>query len=106
MGAILAQQRPSATTNTTLYTVPAAYKAAVNIKAINTSTTASAIRIGIQTASGAVSNIDYVVYDYSLPGDGLPLILTGEILPASTNVFVYTANATVNFHLSGQLEPA
>jgi hypothetical protein len=106
MPAILARSRPVVNVDTTLYTVPASKKFTGTMRATNTGTAPAKIRIGVQSVSGAVTDIDYFFYDYVLQADGLPLVLTGEAYPALARIIVRTDVATVNFHITGLEGPA
>lgn len=98
---LLNSTRPAATTETTLYTVPSAYKAVVNIYATNVSGTIDAqIRVGVQSSVGAFAAKDYIVYDLSLAQNEY-WERTGIALTSNQSIRVYTDVATVNFHCNG-----
>ena len=99
---LLASVRPSATTETALYAVPAAKKAVVNITVINTGTVRARIRIGQKTTNTTLAAADQIyAYDYVIsPGDP-PFQVTGIALTALQALRVYTDVATVNFHVNG-----
>lgn len=97
---ILGKVKPNATTNTTLYTVPASTQAVVNVKIANQSSTASAIRIAVVLSGGSVAATDYMIYDYTLEGNQT-LEMSGIALNAGEFIVTYTANNTVSFVATG-----
>ena len=103
---LLASVRPAATTETVLYTVPAAKKAIVNIYAVNVNTFVPAkIRLGIQAISGAFASKDYEIYDLELAQNEF-WERTGIPLSSGQSIRIYTDLATVNFHVNGLEETA
>ena len=99
---LLASIRPTATTETVLYTVPASKKSVVNITYNNTNSSAvSYIRIGVQEAAGAFASKDYIVYDLIVYPNGSPGQITGIVLSQNQSIRVYVSAATVNFHCNG-----
>jgi hypothetical protein len=96
---VLGQSALSATTLTTVYTVPASTLAVVNINIVNRSTSSTAdVRIALaSTATPAVS--EYIEYDATVPARGV-LERTGIALQATENVVVYasTANCSVSVY--------
>jgi hypothetical protein len=105
---LLASLRPTATTETVLYTVPASTQAMVNVYAMNMiGTTAAKIRVGVQDTAGAFASKDYRFYDFVLDVTGGPVeLMTGVPLDADQSIRVYTDVATVNFHVDGCEETA
>lgn len=96
---ILGQSALSATTLTTVYTVPASTLAVVNINVVNRSTSATAdVRIAL-AATATPTNAEYIEYDGTIPARGV-LERTGVALQATKNVVVYasTANCSVNVY--------
>ena len=64
---ILGHAALSATTNTTIYTVPASTHAVVNINVLNRSATdAVTVRLAI-SSTGTPGNAEYIEYDVSVP---------------------------------------
>jgi len=96
---ILGQSALSATTLTTVYTVPASTVAVANITVLNRSS-ASPASVRIALASGATpTDNEYIEYDASIPINGV-LERTGIVLNASKRVVVYasTANTSVSVY--------
>lgn len=88
---ILGQSAPSATTNTTVYTVPAATVATFNVSICNTSSASIAVRLAL-AASGTPSTSEYIEYDAAIPPNGV-LERGGIVANATKNVVVYAAAA-------------
>ena len=97
---ILGQSAPSATTDTSVYTVPASTLAVVNVMIINRSAANPAdVRIAL-AASGTPNNEEYIEYDVSVPPKGV-LERTGMALQASKSVIVYTSTADTSVTVTG-----
>ena len=96
---VLGQSALSATTLTTVYTVPASTLAVVNINIVNRSTSATAdVRVALAaTATPGVS--EYIEFDATIPARGV-LERTGIALQATKKVVVYasTANCSANVY--------
>ena len=96
---VLGQSALSATTLTTVYTVPASTLAVVNINIVNRSTSATAdVRVALAaTATPGVS--EYIEFDATIPARGV-LERTGIALQATEKVVVYasTANCSANVY--------
>jgi len=101
---LLASLRPSASSQTELYTVPPGKKAVLNIYAVNViAATPAKIRVGIQAAEGSFSDEDYEVYDLELANNEF-WEKTGIALTENQSIRVYVDEATVNFHVNGIIE--
>lgn len=101
---LLASVRPTATTETNVYTVPASYKAIVNLTFMAANVGAVGpvyIRVGVQDAAGAFVDKDYLLYDYPVFGGQMPEQITGIALTAGESIRVYVSAAVVNFHVNG-----
>ena len=96
---VLGQSALSATTLTTVYTVPASTLAVVNINIVNRSASATAdVRVALAaTATPGVS--EYIEFDATIPARGV-LERTGIALQATEKVVVYasTANCSANVY--------
>lgn len=96
---ILGQAALSATTNTTVYTVPASTLSVVNINIVNRSTSASAdVRVAL-ASTATPQNSEFIEYDATIPPRGV-LERTGVAMNATEKVVVYasTANCSVNVY--------
>jgi len=97
---ILGQSSPSATTLTTLYTVPASTQANVNLFICNNSIIDTTIRISIVKSGGSTSNEEYIAYDMKISRD-YPINITGIALATGDFIQVYATLATVTFTATG-----
>jgi len=99
---VLGQSAPSATTATTLYTVPAATTAVVStITACNRGATDGTYRIAVRPAGAALANQHYLSYDAPLPAASSDMITVGLTLAATDVVTVYASSANFSFALYG-----
>ena len=88
---ILGQSAPSATTNTTVYTVPAATVATFNISICNTSSSGISVQVAL-AASGTPSTSEYIECNATIPANGV-LERGGIVANATKNVVVYASAA-------------
>lgn len=96
---ILGQAALSATTNTTVYTVPASTLAVVNINVVNRSPSATAaVRVAL-ASTATPQNSEWIEFDSIIPTNGV-LERTGIAMNAAERVVVYasTANCSVNVY--------
>jgi hypothetical protein len=89
----------AATTNTTLYTVPASKVATINFNLVNTNATAAKVRVAI-SSTGTPGAAEWVEYDAYLqpagdPSNGNVLERSGFVVEAGKNVVVYSDTAGV-----------
>jgi len=99
---VLGQSAPSATTATTLYTVPAATSAVVSTLAVcNRATTAATYRVAVRPAGAALASQHYVAYDATLPGLATDTLTLGVTLAATDVITVYASTANLSFNLFG-----
>tara|TARA_B100001996_G_C18387956_1_gene487998 strand:- start:327 stop:647 length:321 start_codon:yes stop_codon:yes gene_type:complete len=97
---ILGQSAPSATTNTSVYTVPANTLSVVNVSVLNRSPSATAdVRIAL--ASGASpSTGEYIEYDITVPPKGI-IERTGLALQAGKIVVAYCSTGDTSVTVTG-----
>lgn len=95
---ILGQSKPSAITNTTLYTVPAATQANVNLFIANQGSGEDQVRVAISTAGPAAA--DYILYDQSVAAYS-SLQITGIALAATNFITIYSTNGNTSFVATG-----
>jgi hypothetical protein len=102
---VLGQSNPSATTVTTLYTVPSATNTVVStIVVANQAATAGTYRIIVQPAadvSGTILAKQYIAYDSAITANNSTMITIGLTLAASDVVKVYASSATMSFSVFG-----
>lgn len=99
---VLGQVNPSATTATTLYTVPAGKTAVVSTLVVaNLAATAATFRIAIRVAGSALSNEEYIAYDVALNGNDSTALTLGITLAATDVITVYASSANIAFNAFG-----
>jgi len=94
----------AATTNTTVYTVPATKVATINFNIVNTAASAAKVRVAI-SATGTPGAAEWVEYDVYLqpagdPSNGNVLERSGFVAEAAKNLVVFsdTAGVVVRAH--------
>lgn len=99
---VLGQSAPSATTNTDIYTVPAATSAVVStISVCNRANAASTYRIAIRPAGAAIANQHYVTYDAVIAANDTVNLTLGITLATTDVITVYAATANFSFSVFG-----
>jgi hypothetical protein len=99
---VLGQVNPSATTATTLYTVPASTQSIVSTLTVtNQTATAGTYRISLRVAAAADNAKQYIAYDVSLPGNATDTLTLGVTLGATDVITVYASAATFSFNAFG-----
>lgn len=99
---VLGQVAPSATTATTLYTVPAATQTVVSTLIVaNRAASAATYRIAIRPDAATLANEHYIAYDVTVgAGDSTTLTL-GLTIDASDVITIYASTADLTFSLFG-----
>ena len=99
---VLGQVNPSATTNTTLYTVPSSTQAIVStISVCNLAGTAATFRIAVRPAGAAIANEDYIVYGATVPASDATFFTLGLTLGATDVITVFASSANLAFNAYG-----
>jgi hypothetical protein len=99
---VLGQLAPSATTLSTLYTVPSATSTVCSTLVIaNTGTTASTARVAIRPAGEAINTKHYIVYDVIVNTNDSVFLTLGLSLATTDVVTVYASQANLSFSLFG-----
>ena len=99
---VLGQSSPAATTETDLYTVPAATSAvASSVIVCNRSAVLSTFRISIAVGGGATTNKDYIYYDLPIGANDTFIATIGVTLATGDIVRVYSSNTNLSFSLYG-----
>ena len=99
---IIGQSAPAATTETDLYTVPAATETIVStIVVANRSATDATFRISIAPNGAATANSHYIAYDLSCGGNGINAFTFGITLDATDKIRVYASSADLTFSAFG-----
>lgn len=89
----------SATTNTTVYTVPSGKTASLSISVCNRGVTAVSVRIAL-SATGTPSAGEWIEYDVSIPATGV-LERSGIVLDTGKLVVAYSSAANVSVVVYG-----
>jgi len=99
---VLGQNNPSATTLTTLYTVPASTSTVVSsITVANLAASSATFRIAVRPAGESIANKHYIAYDVTIAAlDTLTLTL-GLTLATTDVISVYASTATMAFSAYG-----
>lgn len=98
---VLGQSNPSATTLTTLYTVPAATEAVASTMTICNLGAATTVRVAVRPAGAAIANQQYIVYDNFINNNDTMFLTLGIALSTTDVVSVYAGTANVAFNLFG-----
>ena len=99
---VLGQSNPSATTLTTLYTVPSAKEAVVStISVANLTATAATFRIAVRPAGASIANQHYIGYDITVGASDSTLITVGITMAATDVLSVYASTANLAFSAFG-----
>jgi hypothetical protein len=99
---VLGQSSPSATTLTTLYTVPASTQAVCSTLSVcNTTGAAITYRIAVRPAGASIATQHYLAYDASVAANDSVLLTLGIALAATDVVSVYASGTNLAFSLFG-----
>lgn len=99
---VLAQSNPSATTATTLYTVPSATSAVIStITVCNQAASAGSFRIAVRPAGAALAAQHYVAYDVAIAANDTTALTLGLTLATTDVVTIYASSATMSFNAYG-----
>ena len=99
---VLGQVNPSATTATTLYTVPSAKSAVVSSLTIcNQAASAATFRIAVRPAGATLAAVHYVAYDVTVGASDTTALTLGLTLATTDVITVYASTATLSFHAYG-----
>jgi hypothetical protein len=99
---VLGQVAPSATTATTLDTVPSATQCVVStIVVCNRAATAATFRVAVRPAGATLSNEHYIAYDSTIAANDIVALTMGITLAATDVVTVYASTANLSFSAFG-----
>ena len=99
---VLGQSNPSATTATTLYTVPASTATVIStITVANLAGSSATYRISVRPAAAAQTNAMYIAYDVTVGANDTTTLTLGITLATTDVVTVYASTATVAFNAYG-----
>jgi hypothetical protein len=99
---VLGQSAPSATTDTTLYTVPSATQSVIStITVCNRAATIATYRISVRPDGASLANQHYVAYDVELLPYSTAALTLGITVDASDIIEVYGSTADLTFNAFG-----
>jgi len=99
---VLGQVNPSATTATTLYTVPASTSTVIStITVANLAGSAATFRISVRPAGAAQTNAMYIAYDVTVGATDTTTLTLGLTLATTDVVTVYASTANLAFNAYG-----
>jgi hypothetical protein len=98
---ILGQSNPSATTDDTLYTVPAATSAVVSTISVANLGTSGTFRIAIRPAGASIANSHYIAYDVALNANDSMMFTLGVSIAATDVITVRASNTSFAFAAFG-----
>lgn len=99
---VLGQSAPSATTATTLYTVPASTQAVVStITVCNRGSSSGTYRVAVRPAGASLANQHYLAYDVSLVAKATDTFTLGVTVEATDVITVYASSADFSFSAFG-----
>ncbi len=99
---VLGQSAPSATTLTTLYTVPSARSATISTLVVcNRSATSATFRVSVSVAGVADATQQYLYYDQTLEANSTFTITLGITLSTADVIRVYASTANFSFNIFG-----
>lgn len=99
---VLGQSAPSATTNTDLYTVPAATTAVCSTLVVtNRGAISSGFRVAVRPGGATLANVHYIIYDNGLAANEAVFLTIGITLAATDVITVYSSTANMTFSLYG-----
>lgn len=99
---VLGQSNPSATTATTLYTVPSATQTVLSTLVVaNTAASAATYRIAVRVAGASLATNQYIAYDVAIAANDSTALTLGISLGATDVITVYASTANLVFTAFG-----
>ena len=99
---VLGQSSPSATTNTSLYTVPSSTSTVVStVTVCNQASTAGTFRIAIRPAGASIASLHYLAYDTPIAANDTIALTLGITLATTDVLTIYASSATMSFAAFG-----
>jgi glucose-6-phosphate dehydrogenase assembly protein OpcA len=95
---VLGTSNPSATTATTLYTVPSLASAIVStINVCNQAAATASFRIAIRPGGATLAANHYIAYDIVIPANDSIALTLGITLATTDVITIYASSATMSF---------
>lgn len=99
---VLGQSNPSATTATTLYTVPSATSTVVSsITICNQAAAAGNYRIAIRPAGATLATVHYIAYGVVIAANDTTVLTLGITLAATDVITIYASSTSFSFSAFG-----
>ena len=99
---VLGQSNPSATTATTLYTVPSATSTVVSsITICNQAAAAGSYRIAIRPAGATLATQHYIAYGVVIAANDTTVLTLGITLATTDVITVYASSTSFSFSAFG-----
>lgn len=99
---VLGQSAPSATTDTNVYTVPAATEAVISTIIIaNRAVTAGSFRIAVRPNGESIANKHYIAYDVPIAANDSTTLTLGITVDATDVITVYCSSASMSVNIFG-----
>lgn len=99
---VLGQSAPSATTLTSLYTVPSATTAVISsIVICNRDASSATYRIAVRPDGAAIANSQYIAYDVTVGASDSTVLTLGITMDATDVLSVYASTANLTFSAFG-----
>jgi glucose-6-phosphate dehydrogenase assembly protein OpcA len=99
---VLGQSNPSATTATTLYTVPSSTSTVVSsITICNQAAAAGSYRIAIRPAGATLATVHYIAYDVVIAANDTTVLTLGITLATTDVITVYASTTSFSFSAFG-----
>ena len=99
---VLGQSAPSATTNTDVYTVPAATETVISTVIIaNRAATAGTFRLAVRPNGAAIADQHYLAYDIPIAANDSTTLTLGITVDATDVITFYASSANMSINLFG-----
>lgn len=98
---VLGQVNPAATTNTTLYTVPASTSTVASTLSICNLGATTTVNVAVRPAGAVLANTHYVLYNTPVQTQDTLFLTVGLSLATTDVVTVYAGTANIAFSLYG-----
>lgn len=99
---VLGQVAPSATTTTTLYTVPSAKSVVIStISIVNRGAATESFRVAIRPGGAALSDEHWIIYDSSIAANDTLFISVGATMAATDVLEVYNSLGNLSYSAFG-----
>ena len=99
---VLGQSAPSATTNTSVYTVPSATEAVISTIVIaNRAGTAGSFRLAVRPNGASISDEHYLAYDVPLAANDSTTLTLGITMDAADVLTAYCSSGDMSINVFG-----